>query len=553
MGWFDKLLTKIVLSVKPPKPSDNPAHYLAPERKARVQQIQRQLKRISVIKDPNVAMPLMSELREIYREALPEIERQNKKIATVLRMQTDDTYGLKPAGARLWNLFEDSPFAIYAYVARQFWPVRACLSLITDEIENDGVELIGQKGTTRKRYKEVYRKLKDLRIFELRKQVARHLKLYGNAWILPHKNLLGTPGMLEILAPPRVTSIIDPYTDNIIGWRYEYGKGVINYRLEDVYHLMDISIDDYKPLGDPSLSCAILAIEAALAASSTYNNMFQNGAMMGLIINMQPDTQDPLAQDPEDAAEDLQDRIESQFSSFKNANKVCVTSGVDKVHDVSPVGKFDQSYSIIHKDAAKVVCGCFGVPSEKIGVSRSDTLQYIPGVVEDSVNVLFNKTMNSLMNKTDNFINDYVLREMLGITDVRIKGSGRYGALTKQAAETIKILSEAGPILTVNWALERVLGWEPLPPDNPRGNLVLDNSANRDVESNPLGSDPYIEDPNFGKGQKKVVSSILPYQFMKYCMSGWFEGLELPGDADDDLPSMAIIKKGHLTFYGYAA
>jgi hypothetical protein len=134
----------------------------------------------------------------------------------------------------------------------------------------------------------------------------------------------------------------------------------------------------------------------------------------------------------------------------------------------------------------------------------------------------------------DEFINERILRDILGITDVRIVASGRYGALTKNAADTIKTLADAGPLITVNEALERILGWDVLPADNPRGNLVLDNTINRELETNPH--------LNFDKG---VTSD----GFLKGLVNGGFERKDITHAADDEICDVAIIKKGVIAYY----
>ena len=158
----------------------------------------------------------------------------------------------------------------------------------------------------------------------------------------------------------------------------------------------------------------------------------------------------------------------------------------------------------------------------------------------------------------DEFINDYILRDMLNITDVRIVSSGRYGALTKNAAETIKTLADAGPLITVNQALDRILGWEPLPVDNERGNYVLDNSLNRDPDSVPLSVEPTEEDPNFGKMKLKVTGAaekkwcVYSDDFLRWAEKikrGEFEKVDKTECDDSEFCSWAQVKYGEIRFY----
>ena len=452
------------------------------------------LKNLSNVGD---AFELSAELCSIFKKNANQLRTRNKGIKDAVRLIGGDQ-GYRPAMARLYGLFKGHPFAIYAFIARHHWAVRAALGVIRSEIVNDGFELKAQKGTTKKRLREVYKQLKAMGIFKLRLNLACHLKLYGNAWVLPHKNLLGSYGFLELLAPPRILPITDPVTDKIVGWDYRVGSTVYRYDIDDIYHIWEYNVDNYKDLGDPCLTPAILPIEADLAADSYNNQIFQKGGLFGIIINIKNPDSDPISRDEDDVVEDLQERIDSQFSGVKASGSTLVGSNIENVYNLSTAGK-DMGYKDLHTETAKTVANCFGMPPEKIAISRSSSQQYVPSLVEDSVNASFDKTINALTSEIDDFLNDKILAELLGITDVRIVASGRYGSLTKNAAETIKTLADSGPIITVNQALERVLGWEELPSNDPRGQWILDNSKNRDPEAVPLESEPDRPELEFGK------------------------------------------------------
>lgn len=457
-----------------------------------------------------------------------------------------DIYGYKPGMSRIYGLFASNPFGAYAFLGRHHPAVRACIDTIVTEIANDGLVLISEKGTSKKRLREVWRKLKENRIPELRLNLCKHLKLYGNAWILKQNNLLGGKGDLMLLSPPRVLPDIDPASDKIVGWLYKPGPGgYANLPLEKVYHLKTMSMDDYRPLGDPPLSPAILDIEADLAASAFNNQVFQKGGLLGLIISVKtPDSGDPFDDDELDAVEDLQDRVNDQFSGAKAGQSILVSNNIENVYNPSPIGKLDTSFKTLHYETAKTIATCLGVPPEKIAVSRSDTLQYIPSLVEDSVNTSFDKVLNALTSYVDEFINERILKEQLKISDVRIQAGGRYGSLTKNAADVIKTLAEAGPIITVNDALERILGWEPLSGDHPRAYVVLDNT-DRSIESRPPAIDPAKDDLNFGKSMSSEAFISMALQIK----SGVFERRDKTHAPDDSTCHRAIINKWGVKFY----
>lgn len=521
---------------------------LAPEKKKRLRSIKKQLLESELLGNPSSMLRLTGEMQSILKEVEPKFEKITKD-GTIkkdaVRLIGGDVYGYRPAMARLYSLFQNNPLAIYAFIARHHWAVRSCLQVIRDELNNDGYQLRAAKGTSKKRVREVYRQLKEMKIFDLRIDIACHIKLFGNAWLLPHKNLLGAPGVLELLAPPKLMPIIDPITDQIIGWEYTVGRTTTAYPLDKVYQLWEYTVDNYKHIGDPCLMPAILAIEADLSADSFNNQMFQSGGLMGIILNMKTDPENPLDRDEIDIVDELQDRIDAMYSGVKAAHRVMVTNNVEKLYDVNPVGKLDKSFQTLHSETAKTVAQCLGVPPEKIAISRSSNLQYIPSLVEDSVNASFDKSLNALINLVDDFLNERILRDLLGITDVRIVASGRYGALTKNAADTINSIAQAGPLITVNQALDRILGWEALPPDNPRGNMVLDNSVGRDPTMVPLRTD--LPEEDFNLDNPKTPSNKLKKLYDSY-QKGLLKKVT-ENDAEESPVDLAIIKRGYISYY----
>jgi len=523
------------------------------EKRRRAKNLQKYTSSVKSRADINNWFAANKELAGIYKEAYKNgLPKRTKDAISLVSMS--DLYGYKPGMSRMYNLFAQNPFGLFAFISRHHPAIRGCIQVIMDEIANDGYVLISEKGTSRKRLKEVYRRLKSTRIPDMRLTLAKHLKIYGNAWILPHNNMLGGKSdVMQILSPPRILPDIDPVTDRIRGWLYKPGPGVgtINLPVDKVWHLRLMSMDDYRPIGDPPLGPAILDIEADMAASAFNNQVFQKGGLLGLIVSIKvPDTIDPFGDEELDYTEELQERVNTEFSGAKAGQSMLVSPNIDNVYNVNPVGKLDSSFKTLHYETAKTIALCLGVPPEKIAVSRSDTLQYIPSLVEDSVNTSFDKSMNNLINYIDEFINEKILKERFGITDILIQSGGRYGALTTNACEAIKTLADAGPIITVNDAFERILGWEPLPADNPRGQWVLDNTKGRmeGEKSTEVPRYPGIVDQpeqNMDLGKSLGSEEITKKPDIK-----WFGRIEKTYHSDDEtIVHRAVIGKWGIKFF----
>lgn len=496
-------------------------------------------------------------LGRLYNElsnVMPEDAKKPVKKSTAPRSkdwdpsylnQSNDIFGYTPASSHLYDVFPN-PFGAYAFIARYHWAVRGALDIIRNEICSDGFYLKTKKGTSKKRLKEVYDLVKALDIPRLRLEMCYQLKLYGNTWLLPHKNRLKTklPCKIEILSPTRIAPIFDANMNYIIGWSYRVGTVGLKYTTKEVMHLGSYSSDAFRDIGDPPLGPALVDIEADMAASSYNNQVFQKGGLMGIILSIKLPDDDGLGSESRDFANALQDIIDAQYVGGKVGANPVVVPYLDKVHNPSPIGKLDSSFKNLKLQTAKVVSICLGIPPEKLSVSRSESIQYVPALVEYTVNASFDKAMNALTEVVDDFINERIMKELLKIDDVMIQAGGRYGSLTKTAADTIKTLSDSGPIIDVNEARGIILGFEELPADDPRGKQILDNSKNRDAKSNPPGFSK--EKPEFGFSDSTSSKSSEdnhvtdPKAHLK----------DLTDSPDDTEVKYMFVKNNRIKFYG---
>ena len=518
-----------------------------PQKEKRARGIIKKLYNVSNLSNSSESMKLTSELHGILKES-NGIQRIKKDSylpsVNYLNDGSNNLYGFTPESSRIYDLFPN-PFAAYNFAARNHWAVRGALDIIRDEITNDGFYLKTTKGTSKKRLKEVYRLLKKLDINNLRVDIAYQIKLYGNCWILPHKNLLKKPGKLEILAPPRMIPIVDPVTEQIVAWNYKYGRVARTYSAKELLHCMDYSSDGYRELGDPCLGPAMLEIEADLSASNFNNQVFQKAGMMGVVFSIKIPDNDLFSEGADEIVDSIQDVIDSQYVGSKAALSPLVMSNLDKVYNVSPVGKLDSSFENLRMAASKTVSTCLGVPPEKIAVSRSNQAQYVPSLVEDSVNTRLDNTIGTLTYKVDDFINEKILKEILGIEDIRIVAAKRHGAITKNAADIVKLLADAGPIITVDEARSIFLGMDEVDPNQDRGRKILDNSENRDPNSTPQEISPVKDDLNLDKAIDKIIEYDKTFNKHKKIIKN-------KNYADDSEEVMYLMwKKNNIDYYGY--
>ena len=278
---------------------------------------------------------------------------------------------------------------------------------------------------------------------------------------------------------------------------YEYYVGRIRrfYTTNEVDHAMNPTTQG-KALGPPPLLSCTVEIETALTTMNFNNDVMQKGTLLGKIISLEvPDGDSITNSVNSDWVRQVQNHLQYLHSGTKSGQGMAAIAGVKDVFDITKPGEVELNFRESRPELDKRISTRLGIPSEKIGIPRSTTAQYQPSLVENVVNAQFDATINSYTVDAANFFNRFLLQDKLGIHDAKLVPAGRYGAITLAAAQTIKELAAGGPIITVNEAREKILGWEPLQPGDPRGNMVLNNSTGVPLEQGPTMTAPETLDP----------------------------------------------------------
>lgn len=478
---------------------------------------------VSIISDPTLYGHKMAEFRDFVSVAYRNKENSKSGIplGRGLNSGSSDLYGFKPSGTQLWSYFVN-PFEVYAYVAQHHKTVKMCLNMIREAMEEDGYFLVAADGVSESYLLEVHKKLRDLDIEEKRMDIASHLKVYGNAWLHPVKSrrVVGLKS-LDLLYPGKLFPDFDKRTDEILKYIYIKGQEKREYYPEQLLHVKLPSIE-VGALGSPPLTSAIPMIETSFHAQNFNLTWFYKGGLIGHILAIKPPDAGAFSQgDTTEWVQSVQDQLNYLYSGSTAGGGIAAFANVEEVHKITDTATMDASWKEGDRMTAKAVAMLLGVPPEKIGVPRSESAQYQPELVENVINADFDRTMNSLTKRTDKFLN-MILKDYLNIRGVKIQSSGRYGAMTLNAAKTITELAKSGPLITINQALDNVLGWEPLPADEERGRQVLDTSTLRTIKDGeqiippiyaPQREDPELQD-NLDKilGEKAKIDKSLRLQ-----------------------------------------
>jgi phage portal protein BeeE len=443
-----------------------------------------ELTKMDVVKEP---FAYNQKLRQFQSFVSTVYGRETEKTYNPMNppmSRTSELFGYKPAGAKIWDYFIN-PFQVYSYVGTHYPAVRMCVDLCRTAIEEDGFYIKGAPGTTEAELRYMYQLCIELRIEELRVEMAAHLQTFGNVWILPENQQTKFPGLagklsrLKLLFPSRMLLEMND-REEVVNWIYTEGQHRDTYSKDRLLHIMLPGIDTDQ-VGSPRLTSAITMIETSFHAQSFNNNLFYKGGLIGHILSLrQPEGQSQFnVQQSREWMREVQEQLNYLASGAKAGGGIVALPWIDNAFPITPIGDLDQNWRYGTERCDKTVAGLLGVPSEKIGIPRSVAAQYQPELVENVINAQFDSTINSLTRRNDRALNREVFRKRLGIDRFKICSSGRYGALTLSAAETIKALASAGPLTTVNEARDLILGWAQLPPNDPRGNIVLDISTLR--------------------------------------------------------------------------
>lgn len=427
-----------------------------------------------------------------------DVGKEVKKAYLFANPQDTGYFGTRPQGSKIWTFFPN-PFGVFAYVAEQYWAVTRCINLVRETVEADGFALKADEGVSEETLIGYYKQLRELDIETLWVEFIAHSMLFNNFFALPHIGKRSRKlKKYEILYPPRLSPKFNNSTYEIEQYEYRIGKIRRYYSVDEVDHAMGASMFG-KELGPPSLLSCITEIETALMTMSFNNNMLQKGFLISKLVSLKSEEGgDFNPSKNSDWREEVQMSLDSLHSGTKAGQGPLALTGVDGVYDITDPGAVELNFRESRPELDKRICNSLGIPSEKIGIPRSTTAQYQPSLVENVVNAQYDQTINSFTMKAARFFNKYLLQKHLGIYDAKLVPAGRYGAITLAAAQTVKELSQGGPLTTVNEARTTILGWAPLPPNDPRGNQVIDTSINRDPEAiraqiAPEAIDPELE------------------------------------------------------------
>ncbi len=440
-------------------------------------------------KDPDSVYKKVSNLRNycdyVAKRLDPSPVAQEQRQKVVSFLSSGDLMQYQPAGARMWRFFLN-PMAAFTFVLEQHWATKVAMRIMRTEIRDEGYKLKYLPNISPEELQQAAFKIEQLNLFEYAIDTATRFLGYGNVWTVPETNFLGDVVKLRNLRADRMWPVYSTNGEYLDHWEYQLGVSTIPYELDEVLHLKDYSMKS-PYIGSPRLGPAILEIESDLAASSLNATIFNKAGMIGLIIALE----DPAIKNPlkvvnmERQKERLQETFYTQFAGVRGAQSVLVANYIKDVFKLSDIGALDANFLKLRMEVAKTIALLIGVPIERMGLPRSAAAQYQASVVEEMVTASFDKEINAIMSQVYAFINQKIIRDLLGIYNVEMAQKGRFNSNTINGARMALMASQTGPLFTVNEMRTFFYKVPELAPGDKRGNKVVDNSTMRDPMLKP--------------------------------------------------------------------
>lgn len=408
-------------------------------------------------------------------------KKENKTKGFPLINSSTSILGYEPAGSTLRKLYPN-PFAVYSFIGNNHWATLLARMKFREDVARDGYILQAPEGISKKRLKLVQTMLDDLYIDDFRLNSSDMLNVYGNCWIDRDRNMLGGLRGIQILLPEKILPILDTYGDYVLGWEYIIGNKRFYFNLGEIDHLKTYNLRSMQ-LGNPALAPIVVDIEADLYASIYANMMFQKGGLVRAIVSL-GDSKDS----PEDVsslnenvglhfAQEIYELFSRQYSGVRGANQLTFLPNVKNVFPITNPKDLEGPYKETSDRTAMKSAQLLGVTPRQIGIHLFSQYEN-KSQTEDSEALGSDNHRYYLLNITDSYINNTILKNYLGVEDVELKFSGEYSSLSRNGAEFGKMISDMGcDAVRVDEFRVRVLHWEPI--GGPEGEEFLGNVKNK--------------------------------------------------------------------------
>lgn len=375
--------------------------------------------------------------------------------------------GYEAAGSMLRRMYRN-PFALHTFVAESHWAAAKARRHCITEFERDGYVLMADSRVGKKQIKKVQQGLMDLNIASdwqkpgMRTEMFDHSKTFCNFWTVPNGGF-EKKGDIELLLPSRLVPKYAYNNPDIIeAWYYNWNGKPWLLPAEAVDHVRSYSLS--KPnFGTPALTPIIVDIEADLHAAAYSNTMWQKGGLiLGLVSMDNPDNTGINQNESLTWAMKLQELFARTKAGVKGGGQLMFVPSLKGYFPVTNPKDLEGPYKETGEKTAIKAFELLGCPPEVGGLSRSS--QYTNAAATlDFASLSVDNDNYFCAGMTDRYINDRIIKDIMGVEGVYLQQKGEFGAISNVCAEFGLNIAKMGcDIMTVNEFRIRILHWEPL-------------------------------------------------------------------------------------------
>jgi hypothetical protein len=398
-------------------------------------------------------------IRDATELGVMDMVEKSKKSFTLLS-PTANPAGYQPAGSILRKIYPRE-YALQCFIAEAYWAAAKARKELWVEMHRDDYALVAAKGVPNRTIKMINNALEDLKITYYRNKLRDTVLVCGNAILANKKNKFG--GLLEI--NPLLMERVDPHYNlkgEVDGWIYLDGNKPVLIPYDAVDHIATYSARS-NVLGQPSMSSALIDIEAALQAAIYNNNVMSKGGLLSVVFRLaKPEGGQWNDRSSMNLADTFTKWLERRFGGIRSSGQFAFIPMIEGVDVLNKIGEMDAAWTNLDDKTATKTAGLLGVFPERIGIVRKSQYEN-KQAVDDYMSLSFDNNNYYVTDLVDEYLTRTIIKEGMGIDNVKIQASGEFSSVTKTAAEVGKLISEMGAdVMTVNQFRTDIMHISPL-------------------------------------------------------------------------------------------
>lgn len=358
------------------------------------------------------------------------------------------------AGGSILKKIMPNDFTRQAFLAEAYWACRKSRNELIVQKARDGYNLTTTEGSvSKKQIKLINNVLIDLGVPKKRLSMSDTLLWCGTQVMNNSYNRQGGLLYLNPLLMANIAPRWDATGQNILGWDCDLGNGNKQQfiPIDDTDVIKTFNARSHV-LGVSCLASVEVDIEAALQGSIYNNNVMAKGGLLSVIVRMKNALDGTIVNDRNSfkLADELTKWLERRFGGIRGAGQLAFIPGTDGVDVLNKVSEMDGAWGKLDASVGTKVSLLHGLSPERIGLPM--TSQYENKMmITNTMALSFDNNSWYYQSEVDNYITEEVIKNGLGIDNVRLESAGKFSSISLVAAEVGDLIANMGvDIVTVD-------------------------------------------------------------------------------------------------------